>query len=124
MTPYYDDSGRLHDSVVVYLARLLKKRHPDHEIVPNVKYRRKRQGPLLRNGLAYYPDIADYSSKIAYEVHWKGSRKEASYDGLPEGWRGVDVFITDSSNPFCVVVKMPGFETTFVCESEKSDAPA
>lgn len=82
--------------------------------MPNVKYRRKRSGPPLKTGREYYPDVADYTAKLAYEVHWKGERKEESFDSLPEGWKGVNVFIDDAGTPFTVVVKMPGFKTAFV----------
>ncbi|AIF82949.1 hypothetical protein NTE_00873 [Candidatus Nitrososphaera evergladensis SR1] len=120
MSPYYNEKDT-HDRVVAKLARCLKEKYPLHTIEPNVKYRRKRQGPPLRNGRDYYPDVVDYTDKIAYEVHWKGSRKEESFDWLPEGWKGVNVFIDDMSNPFAIIVRMPGYGFTFVECQRDSD---
>lgn len=112
--PYYKDIKELHDAVVVHLAADLKKKYPDHDIIPNVKYRRTRKAvPLRKEGAMYYPDVVDMTDKIAYEVHWKGDRKEESFDSLQDGWTGIDVFITHPGAPRSIVVKMPGFEAVF-----------
>ena len=121
--PWHQDRPDLHDTVVLRLARLLKAKYPDSDIVPNVKWKRSRQGPPLTSGIGYYPDISDYTRKIAYEVHWKGSRKETSFASLPEGWRGVNVFIDDYLNPFTVLVRMPEFNVTFI-DGYNPDVPS
>jgi len=119
--PYYKDLKELHDAVVVHLAAALKKKYPDHDIVPNVKYRRTRKAVPLREATArYYPDIVDVTDKIAYEVHWKGSRKEESFDSLQDGWKGVNVFIDDSSTPFSVLIRMPGYDIHTVEWNDKA----
>ena len=75
----------------------------------------------LVDGSMYYPDIIDKSAKLVYEVHWKAERKEEAFDKLPEGWKGVNVFIDDSSSPYSVVVKMPGFRFVMIADDKLSN---
>lgn len=110
--PWYEDDGKLHDTVVLHLAQHLKKKHPENDIRPNVIWRKTREGPPLDADKSVYPDVVDYTAKLAYEVHWKGSRKEATFGSLPEGWAGVNVFIDDAANPYSIVVRMPGYQIT------------
>lgn len=106
--PYYRDFKRLHDSVVIQLARRLKTEQPSHKIIANPKF--KKMGPLrLTNQKPFYPDIIDLTTHLAYEVHWKGERKEEPFDYLPEPWKGINVFIVDFDVPETIVVRMPGF---------------
>lgn len=118
--PYYKDNKRLHDSVVIKLAKKLKELHKDHEIIINPQI--KKQGSIrLIDGTIYYPDIIDKTTKTVYEVHWKGKRKELEFDKLPVGWQGINIFIDDSTTPYTIVVKMPGFRYVIVDNVEFSD---
>ena len=45
--------------------------------------------------LDYYPDVADFTNKVAYEVDVYGKRKEHEWSRMPEGWRGVNVCTVD-----------------------------
>ena len=99
----------VHDTVVVKLAKRLKKENPGDDIAidaPRVK--RQRRGLQLRDGTTYIPDIANFTQKIAYEVHWRGERKEDLPGKLPEGWRVVNVFIDTAWSPETIVVRYPG----------------
>lgn len=118
--PYYRNNKNLHDSVVIRLARELKKKYPSHEIRANPQIKRQERLQLI-DGNTYYPDIVDKSAKLVYEVHWKGGRKEESFDKLPEGWKGVNVFIDDSNTPCVIVVKMPGFRYVMIMDDKFSN---
>lgn len=40
-------------------------------------------GPImLLNQKPYFPDVIDMTMHFAYEVHWKGGRKEGAFDFL------------------------------------------
>lgn len=93
-----------HDPVILKLVRKLKEENPDHEIYVNMKIKGQKI-LLLQNGNSYRPDIIDETAKIVYEVHFKGERKEESYDLLPDGWTAVDVFITQSPASSAIVVR-------------------
>jgi hypothetical protein len=84
-------------------------------------FRKKRMNLLLNDGTDYYPDIIDCTAKLVYEVHWKGERKEESYQKLPDGWHGVDVFVTDSVSPSVIIVKMPGYKIARLDCGKKDD---
>ena len=81
-----------HEKVILDLCKMLSTESPDDDIWPNSRYRKKKRSVLDTN---IFPDVVNFSKCIAYEVHWAGSRKEKQFSRLPEGWRGVNVFIAD-----------------------------
>lgn len=108
--PYYrDNNKRVHDLVIVKLGQHLRKENPDHKYHINPKMKSKKKYITLRNGKHYYPDILDETGNVVYEVHWHGGRKEEHFDGLPDGWQAVDVFITHSMASSVIVARMPDF---------------
>ena len=110
--PYYiDNNKKVHDKVVYHLFKALKKKYPRNRFSVNFKIKRSGGGPsVLLDGSAYLADIADEDNKIAYEVHWRGQRKEKQFDNLPPPWKGVNVFIDDWNTPFTIVAKVPDVE--------------
>ena len=99
----------VHDTVVVRLAQRLKRESPSDDIAIDApKVRRERRGLQLRDGSTYIPDIINFTRRVAYEVHWRGERKEDLLDKLPEGWRLVNVFIDTAWSPETIVVRYPG----------------
>ncbi len=118
--PYYKNNKNLHDSVVIRLGRKLKEMYKGHEIKVNPQIK-KQECIKLQDGEPYYPDIIDKTAKIVYEVHWKGGRKEEKFGKLPEGWRGVNVFIEDCDTPCTIIVKMPGFKYASISANEFID---
>ena len=81
-----------HELAIVNLWKVLKEERPEDDIWMNSRYRKeKRTVP----GTTIIPDAINFTKQVAYEVHWKGSRKEDHFSNLPAGWRGVNVFIVD-----------------------------
>ena len=72
---------------------------------------------MLSNQKPYFPDIIDMTMHFAYEVHWKGGRKEEPFDFLPEPWKGINVFIEDFDVPETIIVRMPGFYFARISET-------
>jgi hypothetical protein len=118
MMPYFENDKRIHDVVVVQLAKQIRQKYPDHKLSINPKFKRQGGGPKLNN--PYYADLVDETAKIVYEVHWKGERKEASFYNLPDPWKGVNVFIEDRDTPFTIVVKVPDVEFALIERSRFS----
>lgn len=116
--PWFENNKRLHDAVVIALARQLKN-NCRHDVIANPKFKRQGSGTLILDK-PYYADIIDETAKIVYEVHWKGERKEESFYDLPPPWKGVNVFIEDYDNPFTIIAKAPGYEFAFVERSSFS----
>lgn len=67
-------------------------------------------GPImLLNQKPCFPDIIDMTMHFAYEVNWKGGRKEEPFDFPPDPWKGINVFIEDFNVPEKIIVRMPGY---------------
>jgi hypothetical protein len=60
----------------------------------------------LKTGEAVYPDIVDEENRLVYEIHVKGERRREYFDQLPDGWKGINVFLDEENNPQTLVVKM------------------
>jgi len=87
-----DRHRNAHELTIVKLWKVLKREYPDEDIWMNTAYRHeKRTVP----GTNMIPDAINFTKQVAYEVHWKGERKEDHFENLPAGWRGVNVFIVD-----------------------------
>jgi len=82
---------RHHEKVILELARKLQTYNPDANIVANSKFRKKHHR-VPDMTVDYYPDVIDLTNNVAYEVHVYGNRAEQSWDNMPQGWRGVNVF--------------------------------
>ena len=81
-----------HELTIINLSKVLHREYPDDDIWMNTAYRHeKRTVP----GTTIIPDAMNLTQKIAYEVHWKGKRKENHFASLPDGWRGTNIFIVD-----------------------------
>lgn len=85
-----------HERTIINLANVLRADSPEDDVFPNTTYKRRRRSINLRNNKIVYPDVVNFTRQIAYEVHWSGSRKEEHFDNLPDGWKGVNVFVTDT----------------------------
>ena len=85
---------RLHEKVILELTRQLRADHPNADIQPNSAYR-KEHHKVPDMPVGYYPDVVDFTNKVAYEVHVYGKRKELEWNQMPDGWRGVNVFTVD-----------------------------
>ena len=81
-----------HETTIPALYRLLKSEFPEDHIWINSRWRTKHR-PVPETNI--YPDVVNGTQRIAYEVHWKGERKEDNFQELPPGCRGVNVFIVD-----------------------------
>ena len=81
-----------HEGMCLNLGRVLQMDHSSDDIWVNSKY---RHGRRCVPGTNIFPDVINFTRHISYEVHWAGNRKESAFDRLPQGWRGVNVFITD-----------------------------
>ena len=79
-----------HEISIINLGKVLIRDNPADDIRANSAIPRKKK---TVPGTNIYPDVINFTKKIAYEVHWKGNRKEEQFDNIPEGWRGVNVFI-------------------------------
>ena len=85
---------RLHEKVILELARKLQTDNPDANIVANSKFRKKHHR-VPDMPVDYHPDVIDFTNNVAYEVHVYGNRAEQRWDNMPQGWRGVNVFTVD-----------------------------
>ena len=73
--------------------RLIRKLLADHPGADNQLNSKHHKAPDIPAD--YYPDVVDFTNKVAYEVPVYGKRKEHQWSKMPEGWRGVNVFTVD-----------------------------
>ena len=81
-----------HELTIVNLGKVLNEECPEDDIWINSRYRKETR---TVTGSSIIPDAINFTKQVAYEVHWKGRRKEVQFSRLPAGWRGVNVFIVD-----------------------------
>ena len=73
--------------------RLIRKLLADHPGADNQLNSEHHKAPDIPAD--YYPDVVDFTNKVAYEVPVYGMRKEHQWSKMPEGSRGVNVFTVD-----------------------------
>ena len=73
--------------------------------------------------LDYYPDVADFTNKVAYEVDVYGKRKEHEWSNMPEGWRGVNVCTVDIWQKDEVYVWSPDGEFAHINQDDWNQSP-
>jgi len=116
---------RLHEKVILELTRQIKAGRPDAHIQPNSKFR-KQHHRVPDMSVDYYPDVIDFTNKVAYEVHLYGNGKVASeerWDKMPDGWKGVNVFTGDICQKDEVFVWSPDGEYVHINKDDWNQSP-
>jgi hypothetical protein len=88
----------LHEKVILELTRKLRADHPNANVQPNSAHR-KEHHKVPDMPVDYYPDVVDFTNKIAYEVHVHRRRADEKWSKLPGDWRGVNVFTVYNGEP-------------------------
>lgn len=97
-----------HELLVNTVFDLLRSESNDVFLVNNTSKRARDlwRRLVLKTGEAVYPDIVDEGNKLVYEIHVKGERRREYFDQLPDGWKGINVFLDEENNPQTLVVKV------------------